>query len=968
MTRATLNLTGLREETQRLLVASTVSMARAEPRRIPAKLLADLSLDDADREWLAVYMAYLRENLAGREFYQPLIAYADSLDQRGLLENIAGEMEKVTEHTKAIASYVKIMAEQRRLTDNDEQALDKYLDLGRKDWGGVMLPMIRHRVEDGRSYRLKQIYVPLLLQDKRAEELARKQMDKLQRNPRNERGTGPESAPHEADDKTRPVGLTELMERYHAFILIGKPGSGKTTLLRRAALAFAEGRAEADLGWTGKALFPIFVRLRNFGEFLNSEAGRNFCDPAPGALLEYLRNRYQNGEYMDLTPDFFSRRLDEGDCLVLLDGLDEVAQGRDVVAQHLNAFLKRFKDRNFFGISSRPGGYGRDEATALRAAQLARADVAPLDARGIRQLIENLLSIMDWDNEREHKAAAHDLPRSILASTDLTSIASIPLFCSALVQVYKYNKAKLPERRVDVLDEIVTLLLGHWHASKGDVTAARELGLEDGTQKKYKSIDESVEFKYRRLRYLAYHMHALAKQYEVDAETAKTVLTEYFMQKERVKDGELAESYAEGFLLNSHERSGLLAEITAAAEQKPATYAFIHQNFAEFLAATELINRSGLVEAVLENIDDQWWEQVILFAGAQRGTSDHLRTEIITGLLDSASKTLHATPQWERRLVMAGHLARDMAGHLDGGVREELETVLYEAATSANKKPASRANLADVLDELWTPPDLYAFVPVVGRDAIPPYAIGKYPVTNAQYARFLEADDFHEKKYWVDFPKFLEPGKNYERQGDWGNQGYEWLKENWDERKKVAPRYWTDPRFGASRRTAPLVGVSWYEANAYCRWLMENWETLEEGQQPGAFKPKEIRLPTEAEWMLAAGGENNGRFAFGELENPEKEIAEYANTRESGINRTTPVWMYPNGKSPLEVMDMSGNVWEWQANLRGKGGFSPESRSLRGSSWYDLQDLARVSPRSHLLPGLRDDLIGFRVALFPARA
>jgi formylglycine-generating enzyme required for sulfatase activity len=120
--------------------------------------------------------------------------------------------------------------------------------------------------------------------------------------------------------------------------------------------------------------------------------------------------------------------------------------------------------------------------------------------------------------------------------------------------------------------------------------------------------------------------------------------------------------------------------------------------------------------------------------------------------------------------------------------------------------------------------------------------------------------------------------------------------------------------------------------------------------------------------MLAAGGENNGRFAFGELENPEKEIAEYANTRESGINRTSPVWMYPQGKSPLGVMDMSGNVWEWQANLYGKGGFSPESRSLRGGSWSIHRDYARVSNRNLAHPDSRDNDIGFRVALFPARA
>lgn len=953
MTRATLNLTGLREETQRLLIATVVSMAHSEPSKIPATLLIDLSLNDSDRVWLAIYMAYLRKNLAGREFYRPLIDYANNLDQRGLLENIALGIEKVAENSKNIASYVKIVAEQRHLTDNDEKALEKYLDLGRKDWGGLMLPMIRHRVDDGRSYRLKQIFVPLLLQDKRAEEQAHKNLEKLQRRP--------EDLIYEEDEKTHPIGFTELMMRYTAFILIGKPGSGKTTLFRRAALAFAEGRAEDELGWKGKALFPIFIRLRNFGEFLNSETGKQFCDPAPGTLLEYLRNRYQIGEYMDLTPDFFSHRLNEGNCLVLLDGLDEVALGRDLVAQQLNAFIKRFKDRNYFGISSRPGGYGKDEETTLRTAQLARAEVSPLDAKGISQLIENLLGVMEWDNEQEYKMAVQNLPYSILTSIDLTSIASIPLFCSALVQVYKYNKAKLPERRVDVLDEIVTLLLGHWHASKADLDVhnARELGMEDGTHRKYKTVEESVEFKYRRLRYLAYHMHTVLKQYEMDTETAKKVLTEYFMQKERIKDSEMAESYAEGFLLNSHERSGLLAEISTTS------YAFIHQNFAEFLAATELINRGGLINAIIQNIDDPWWEQVILFAGAQRGPFDHLRSEVITQLIDAANKQPYGTSKWKRRLSMAGHLARDMGGHLDGAVREELEDVLYQAATSANKEPASRADLADVLDELWTPTDLHTFVPIPNSE-FPSFLMARYPITNVQYRRFLDADDFHIEKYWLNFPKYAEMEKEYTELGDWGSAGYEWLQKNWDERNKVFPRYWNDPRFSSNRNNAPVVGISWYEANAYCKWLLAHRD-LPEWQSLFSFFDQSstitIRLPTEAEWVLAAGGESNDRFAWGTLKD-EKEFVSFANARESRIKRTTPVWMYPQGKSePYGLMDMSANIFEWQANYRDQEHIY---LALRGGSWVYQLDDAHVSCRSRNVSDHRNDDLGFRLVVFGA--
>jgi formylglycine-generating enzyme required for sulfatase activity len=165
------------------------------------------------------------------------------------------------------------------------------------------------------------------------------------------------------------------------------------------------------------------------------------------------------------------------------------------------------------------------------------------------------------------------------------------------------------------------------------------------------------------------------------------------------------------------------------------------------------------------------------------------------------------------------------------------------------------------------------------------------------------------------------------------------------------------------RPNAPVVGISWYEANAYCKWLLANWDELEEGRQ-GLAKPAEIRLPKEEEWELAAVGTKNKRFAFGELDKEKiKDLPRYANTDESGIGRTTPVWMYPNGASPHQVMDMSGNVWEWQANYCDK---DHDYLSWRGGSWYLNQGGARVSYRDYLDPHYRRFSVGFRVSALPS--
>ena len=109
----------------------------------------------------------------------------------------------------------------------------------------------------------------------------------------------------------------------------------------------------------------------------------------------------------------------------------------------------------------------------------------------------------------------------------------------------------------------------------------------------------------------------------------------------------------------------------------------------------------------------------------------------------------------------------------------------------------------------------------------------------------------------------------------------------------VEPRYWNDPKWNLDNH--PVVGVSWYEAVAYCNWL-----TATTGQ---AF-----RLPTEAEWEKAARGTDGREWPWGnDFEQGE------ANIGESGINQTSAVGLFPRDRSPYDLLDCAGNVWEWCA-------------------------------------------------------
>lgn len=300
------------------------------------------------------------------------------------------------------------------------------------------------------------------------------------------------------------------------------------------------------------------------------------------------------------------------------------------------------------------------------------------------------------------------------------------------------------------------------------------------------------------------------------------------------------------------------------------------------------------------------------------------------------------TPNGHERLVKA--------------LRLRAETLKIETAGKPAYHPESPADV-DL--------DLYRFIQIPATEEAPySFYIGKYPVTNAQYERFLNAPDFADKSFWVNFPKYNEDCILI---GKWGGTGWDWLQEATKESGlPLKPRFWDDENFGISNPDNPVVGVSWYEANAYCNWLMKHWNELVESRANSRLSVKQIRLPLDIEWTVAAGGESpTGRYPWdvaGKATTDKKEIARRANVA-GNVGHTTPVNAYLRGASPLGVMDMAGNAWEWQANYRNmKEGWL----GLRGGSWRNSVNVARVSIRNLNHPFNWDNDIGFRVVVFPS--
>ncbi len=987
---ASLKLTGLDEKQLDLLAAAAVEMADFRPEALPLGLLNALDLDETRRDLLARFLFYLHRRLAGVEKYKDGVALADRLAGRGLLAGLTQQVIALQARADRLVSIEDALIGERRLlpAGEDARALRIYLETMRQSCGDLNLPLIRKRSGEAVQANLKQFFVPLRLRDARAE---RRSSERRSRKS-GRLSMADRQFEQEGGGAERPAGMGDLLNRYTTFILIGPPGCGKSTLLHRVALAFAEGRAGEDLGWAGKPLLPVLARLRNFGAFLSQRAG-DFPEPAPGALVAYLDRYFRVGLRKPLTADFFDRRLAEGGCLVLLDGLDEVSENRAQVAQQVNAFAAPYaRLGNRIGLASRPRGYESVE-WHLRPAGLAEADVLPLDQAGIRQLTGNLLALIEA-NARQRGRDAERLAQAIFNSAELTEVAGTPLFCSALVQVYKYHGAELPQRRVDVFDEIVDLLLGFWRAQQSQMADAERLAKEDGTGRQFRDLNEAVMAKRRRLCHLAYQMQE-NRQAEIPRQQAVDSLARFLLERERAPDADTACTWAENFLLNSHEHSGLLVETS------PEIYAFTHKGFLEFLAATALVNRSQeLVKTILAHLGDDWWEQVLLLAGAHPRLAEDLRSELVNRILDEAEGRDQAVrvdvgfqvepggKKYEfkngglslRCLLVAGKLAYDMADYLPGPEHQQVEQALHRRMIDPELKPEDRASAADALDALgWQPPDLYEFVSIDDGQPVTvssklwtvvshPFYLGKYPVSNAQYARFLQAEDFADRELWVNFARFDQNSRTM--QETWGEAGWRWLQEKLKDADRspdgrvVYPKYWNDPRLGIARRGAPVVGITWYEASAYCRWLERNWAALEEGRANPGWQPGEVRLPTETEWVLAAGGDQPGeRYPWdlpGKATDDLREILRRANVDESQIGRTTPAGMYPLGASqPYGLWDMAGNVWEWTASDRGV-------LALRGGAWYGVGGYARLSVRGGRGPVYEWlDALGFRVLARP---
>jgi hypothetical protein len=239
-----------------------------------------------------------------------------------------------------------------------------------------------------------------------------------------------------------------------------------------------------------------------------------------------------------------------------------------------------------------------------------------------------------------------------------------------------------------------------------------------------------------------------------------------------------------------------------------------------------------------------------------------------------------------------------------------------------------------------------------------PFPKGKYKIIEG--STFVELQEFRVARYPVTVWQF----QQFVNERGYTNKRW-WTKEG--KPPNISPEFllWNVPAWNAGNH--PITSVSWYEANAFCLWLTARAHSA--GWMPNEY---EIRLPTEAEWIIAAKWDVKLKQMCS-WSPPANEY--WQNVQEVSIinNIVSPVGLFPQGVSPCGALDMAGNVWEWCSSSRNafpmqahvaKQNVKPSTRDLvlRGGSWKEKNKYAGWDVRSVAsLPTTTLNDRGFRV-------
>ncbi|MCU0543648.1 MAG: tetratricopeptide repeat protein, partial [Oscillatoriaceae cyanobacterium Prado104] len=358
------------------------------------------------------------------------------------------------------------------------------------------------------------------------------------------------------------------------------------------------GGMDEDLG---EIRLPVLFRIADFAERLAQQPDLS--------LVEYLKQFYRQWECDrdrangHAVADLLLDKMAAGDCLVLMDGLDEVFDraNRVQVVQQIDRLVKEYSE-NKFVITSRIAGY-QEAALGSRFRELT---IAPMGNAQIEHFLERWCLAIEGAQrpdadaslqQREAEREARGILRAIETKPGVKRFAANPLLLTILALIHR-NGTQMPQRRVELYQLATKTLIEDWQSGRNIFYGVQ--------QKQLSLVEEDVT---ALLAPLAFQMHeekpsGLVTQAEVEA-----WLTPKMAELQGVEEPEALELVRQ-FLRKVRETTGLFVE------RAPAVYGFMHLTFEEYYAARYIADNEidRIVAIVQSKMSDLRWEEPILLA------------------------------------------------------------------------------------------------------------------------------------------------------------------------------------------------------------------------------------------------------------------------------------------------------------------------------------------------------------------
>ena len=660
-----------------------------------------------------------------------------------------------------------------------------------------------------------------------------------------------------------------------------------------------------------RGFLPVLIFIKDLKGFFESNKKPKPKASTAEGFMSYYFKDTENGLDIETIRAFCRAKK----AVFLLDGLDEIMpEYRDIIVGSLWDFRRKNSGIKLV-LSGRP--HCIEGATVDRLGDR-HIKIHALNMEQVQDFIRRWYRYIYHQGSKIGEKTAIDMIGEVKAHPGISNLIDNPLMLTAICILY-YDGREIPGQRAELYKKFIDNLL-------------------------YKRFD-GPEKVYEYLKALAFRMHSEGVG-GVDRSFAIKVLKSIYEKgdEEDVKEyGKRMEDLFDSIEPNC----GLL-------RFDDGQYSFRHLTFQEFLAAVymvdEDIERNEIVGRYWN--DERYREVIELYAGYLSLYNKGSANRIIENVINKKDK-----PPFKRWFLASNALQDIHKDRRQTGTLKKVKDRMLEIV-SEDYKPEILAEAGKILGWLGDPRDHKEFVKVTGGKYkldrgivdIRPVEIGKYPVTNSWYAEFIRDG-------------------GYGNEGYWSGEGLKWLAYT----KTDQPGYWDDRKWKCPN--SPVVGVSWYEAYAFARWLTD---TMEDGH--------EYCLPNEDEWEAAASGIDGRKYPWGNEWDKDK-----CNSKETGLNKTTPVGIFKNGDTPDGISDLGGNVWEWTlsdyhsmecmndfvfdremqklydeekydeyvSKLKEK---NRELPVLHGGSWLDYGDYCRCAYRYRDDPGYRFNGVGFRCA------